>query len=69
MIFTGDLHTFILNDKNEIFASGSNYFGQLGLGDNENHNQFTKIDAYFLNKIDIYPNCPLFSQEEIFIDL
>lgn len=42
-IACGNCHTIILNDKNEIWINGSNNFGQLGCGNNYNHNRNTEI--------------------------
>ena len=45
----GDHHTFVLTDDNKLWACGSNYEGQLGLGldvedDNPQPNTLTKLD-------------------------
>jgi alpha-tubulin suppressor-like RCC1 family protein len=45
----GDEHTIILTENNEIFASGRNNYGQLGLGDLENRYEFIKIQWPFGN--------------------
>ena len=42
-IICGENHSFILKESGELFAFGSNYSGQLGLGDNENRNVPTLI--------------------------
>ena len=42
----GGEHSIILTTKNNIFVSGLNIFGQLGLGDYENRNIFTDIEIY-----------------------
>ena len=42
----GGEHSIILTTKNNIFVSGLNIFGQLGIGDYENRNIFTNINIY-----------------------
>jgi len=34
----GENHTLLINDKNQIYAFGSNCYGQLGLGDYKDRN-------------------------------
>jgi len=36
-IFCGAYHNIILNDKNELYVCGWNYYGQLGLGNNKKY--------------------------------
>jgi alpha-tubulin suppressor-like RCC1 family protein len=43
-IYCGDYQNIILNDNNELFVCGDNYYGQLGLGDNHNRNTYTKLE-------------------------
>lgn len=38
------LHTFVHTDQG-LYARGENRYGELGLGDNESRNQFTKIEG------------------------
>ena len=45
-ISLGGEHSIILTTKNNIYVSGLNIFGQLGLGDYENRYNFTNIDIY-----------------------
>jgi alpha-tubulin suppressor-like RCC1 family protein len=47
MIFCGWSHNIILNEKNELFVCGDNSKGQLGLGDNENINEYIRLDYNF----------------------
>ena len=54
-ISLGGEHSIILTTKNNIFVSGLNIFGQLGIGDYDNRNVFTNIDIYIntlMNKKD-----------------
>ena len=54
-ISLGGEHTIILTSKNNIYVSGLNIFGQLGLGDYDNRSVFTNINIYnntLLNKKD-----------------
>ena len=39
----GFFHTFILMESGNVYASGSNKYGQLGLGDIENRHQLTML--------------------------
>ena len=57
----GGEHSIILTTKNNIYASGLNIFGQLGLGDYENRNTFTNIN--------IYKNTLMNNKEEKIIDI
>lgn len=41
----GNSHTLVLTESNEILATGSNIFGQLGIGSKENSNIFLKIPS------------------------
>jgi alpha-tubulin suppressor-like RCC1 family protein len=43
-IFCGNNFTFVLKRNNELYACGNNTLGQLGLGDHNNRNTFTKVD-------------------------
>ena len=45
----GGYHTCVVTDKNNIYSTGDNYYGQLGLGSTGNVNVFTKVDTGFLN--------------------
>ncbi len=51
-IYCSSNHNIILNENNELFVCGQNLYGQLGLGDNEDRNIYTKLeltfDIYFL---------------------
>jgi alpha-tubulin suppressor-like RCC1 family protein len=49
LLFSGNDHTFLLKDKNDLYACGLNTYGQLGLGDNANRNEFTPIDWIYGN--------------------
>ena len=40
----GGEHSILMSEKNEIFSTGLNLFGQLGIGDFENRNTFTNIN-------------------------
>ena len=40
----GGEHSLILSDNKILFSFGLNYFGQLGLGDNQNRNIPTKVN-------------------------
>ena len=40
----GFTHTFVLTEDSQLWACGLNYWGQLGLGDNNNSNILTKLD-------------------------
>ncbi len=42
----GGEHSIILTNKNNIYVSGLNIFGQLGIGDYENRNYFSDINIY-----------------------
>jgi alpha-tubulin suppressor-like RCC1 family protein len=42
-IIAGGLHSFALSHEGKVYATGTNYDGQLGLGDNTNRNTFTEI--------------------------
>jgi alpha-tubulin suppressor-like RCC1 family protein len=42
-VVTGDNHTMILTNDGKVFASGNNFFGQLGLGDDDDRNTFTAV--------------------------
>jgi alpha-tubulin suppressor-like RCC1 family protein len=46
-IHCGSYHNIILNENNEIFVVGNNSFGQLGLGDNNDRNVYTKLEHNF----------------------
>jgi alpha-tubulin suppressor-like RCC1 family protein len=46
-IYCGYFHTFILNDRNELFSTGFNARGQLGLNDEIDRNQFEKVNFDF----------------------
>ena len=43
MVSGGDSHTFILGRDGTVWATGSNSSGQLGTGDSNNRNVFTKV--------------------------
>ena len=57
----GGEHSIILTKKNNIYVSGLNIFGQLGLGDCENRNTFTNIN--------IYKNTLMNNKDEKIIDI
>jgi alpha-tubulin suppressor-like RCC1 family protein len=42
----GGYHTMILTKDNELYACGSNRYGQLCLGDNKHRKTFTKVDIH-----------------------
>jgi alpha-tubulin suppressor-like RCC1 family protein len=46
-IYCGYFHSILLNEKNGVYVCGYNYFGQLGLGDNQTRNKYEKIDFDF----------------------
>ena len=54
-IYCGGFHNIILNENNEIFVCGYNHYGQLGLGDCDNRNIYTKLDLPF----DIFNRKPI----------
>jgi alpha-tubulin suppressor-like RCC1 family protein len=54
MISCGCYHNMILNMENELFACGLNMYGQLGLGDEENRSNYTKIENNFGKIKNIY---------------
>lgn len=43
-VHCGSGHTFVIDFNNDIWAFGGNYYGQLGLYDNENRDEFTKLN-------------------------
>jgi alpha-tubulin suppressor-like RCC1 family protein len=43
-IYCGYFHNIILNENNEIFVIGNNSYGQLGLGDYDNREVYTKLE-------------------------
>lgn len=45
-IAAGPTHTAILTDEGEVYVLGENKYGQLGLGDNQYRDTFTKIPGY-----------------------
>lgn len=45
----GANHVVIQNEKNELYVYGSNFYGQLGLGDNKNRDNFEKVVYDFQN--------------------
>jgi alpha-tubulin suppressor-like RCC1 family protein len=49
MISCGGYHTFIVKQDGTVWATGRNYYGQLGLGDNNDRNTFTQISSSFNN--------------------
>jgi alpha-tubulin suppressor-like RCC1 family protein len=53
-IHHGGFHNIILNENNEIFVCGYNEYGQLGLGDSENRNTYTKLEHNFGKIKNIY---------------
>ena len=60
-ISLGGEHSMILTTKNNLYVSGLNIFGQLGLGDYENRYNFSKVNIYN----DIFKN----NKEEKIIDI
>lgn len=48
-IVCGKNHSVILTNDGKIFASGSNFYGQLGNGSNNNTNSFIRINTDFFN--------------------
>jgi alpha-tubulin suppressor-like RCC1 family protein len=54
-IYCGGYHSIILNENNELYVSGYNEFGQLGLGDYDKRNTYTKLDLHF----DIFSKKPV----------
>jgi alpha-tubulin suppressor-like RCC1 family protein len=42
-IAAGSEHSLALTDDGKVYATGNNYFGELGLGDNTNRNSFTEV--------------------------
>ena len=42
-ISTGQFHSIIIDDQNNVYTFGSNESGQLGLGDDQNRNKATQI--------------------------
>lgn len=49
-ISAGENHTLLLTTEGELWGCGSNYFGQLGLGDKKRENKFSKIKLPALNR-------------------
>jgi alpha-tubulin suppressor-like RCC1 family protein len=47
MIACGRSHNIILNEINELFVCGWNYYGQLGLGDTQDRNKYVKLENNF----------------------
>jgi alpha-tubulin suppressor-like RCC1 family protein len=41
----GNIHSLALSDDGEVYAAGYNYYGQLGLGNNDNKNVFTEVTS------------------------
>ena len=60
-ISLGGEHSLILTYKNNIYVSGLNIFGQLGIGDYENRNTFCNIN--------IYKNTLINNKDEKIIDI
>jgi alpha-tubulin suppressor-like RCC1 family protein len=54
-ISTGSYHSLFLTDNGDVYSCGYNYFGQLGLGNNNNKNIPTLIQ-YFYNNDEIKIN-------------
>ena len=54
-IFCCGFHNIILNENNELYVCGNNEYGQLGLGDWNNRNTYTKLDLQF----DIFNKKPI----------
>jgi alpha-tubulin suppressor-like RCC1 family protein len=42
-------HTFLIKQDGTVWATGWNYYGQLGLGDTTNRNSFTQLSSSFNN--------------------
>jgi alpha-tubulin suppressor-like RCC1 family protein len=53
-IYCGGYHNIILNDNNEVFVCGGNSVGQLGLGDYNKRNIYTKLEHNFGKIKNIY---------------
>jgi alpha-tubulin suppressor-like RCC1 family protein len=53
-IYCGNCHNIILNENNELYVCGYSYFGQLGLGDYNNRNTYTKLEHNFGKIKNIY---------------
>jgi alpha-tubulin suppressor-like RCC1 family protein len=53
-IYCGDYHNIMLNENNELYVCGNNKFGQLGLGDNNDRNIYTKLEHNFGKIKNIY---------------
>jgi alpha-tubulin suppressor-like RCC1 family protein len=53
-IYCGGYHSIILNDNDELYSCGLNCFGQLGLGDNNDRNTYTKLEHNFGKIKNIY---------------
>jgi alpha-tubulin suppressor-like RCC1 family protein len=70
-IFCGKNHNIILNEKNELYVCGYNFYGQLGLGDNNNRNKYEKLKHNFGNIVNIFcgfnNNFILNDKNEIFV--
>jgi alpha-tubulin suppressor-like RCC1 family protein len=43
-ISCGEYHTFIVKQDGTVWATGWNYYGQLGLGDTTNRSSFTQVN-------------------------
>jgi alpha-tubulin suppressor-like RCC1 family protein len=42
-VVAGAQHSFYLSKSGEVYACGTNYHGQLGLGDNQNRNPWQRV--------------------------
>jgi alpha-tubulin suppressor-like RCC1 family protein len=45
-ISVGGFHSLALSNDGKIYATGNNYYGQLGLGDNADRKTFTKVTVW-----------------------
>ena len=45
-MFCGGYHTFAITRGGDLYATGLNNYGQLGLGDNESRFKAEKVDAF-----------------------
>lgn len=47
----GESHTYIINTSGDLYSTGSNGLGQLGLGDTTTRNTFTKVGSSTWSKV------------------
>lgn len=68
-IAAGKDFSFYVTDKGKVFSSGNNYYGQLGLGHNNNISEYTLVsDMCFIEKVSCGENhvCLLSKYKKVF---